>query len=246
MIEIAPAPNLDPELRDRICADAVAFAKAIGYVNAGTVEFLLDERGNHVFIEMNPRIQVEHTVTEEITDVDLVSAQLRIAAGQSLEDIGLSQDSVVPHGAALQCRITTEDPANGFRPDTGRITAYRTPGGAGIRLDRGTTLGSDISAHFDSMLIKLTCRGRDFATAVRRAPSGKAKSDRLLHLAADVDLRSGILAESLAQTHLLQTSDHREALAALLAFQRAAGMEQVSLSLIEEIHRYLVEARGHP
>ncbi|OBJ34196.1 hypothetical protein A5620_22935 [Mycobacterium colombiense] len=123
VVEIAPAPNLDPELRQQICADAVAFARSIGYTCAGTVEFLLDERGNHVFIEMNPRIQVEHTVTEEITDVDLVSAQLRIAGGQSLEDIGLSQDSVVPHGAALQCRITTEDPANGFRPDTGRITA---------------------------------------------------------------------------------------------------------------------------
>lgn len=169
VIEIAPAPNLDPALRERICADAVAFARSIGYICAGTVEFLLDERGNHVFIEMNPRIQVEHTVTEEITDVDLVSAQLRIASGQTLEEIGLSQDSVIPRGAALQCRITTEDPANGFRPDTGRITAYRTPGGAGIRLDGGTTLGAEISAHFDSMLIKLTCRGRDFPTAVRRA-----------------------------------------------------------------------------
>lgn len=169
VIEIAPAPNLDPALRERICADAVAFARSIGYTCAGTVEFLLDERSNHVFIEMNPRIQVEHTVTEEITDVDLVSAQLRIASGQTLEEIGLSQDSVIPRGAAMQCRITTEDPVNGFRPDTGRITAYRTPGGAGIRLDGGTTLGAEISAHFDSMLIKLTCRGRDFPTAVRRA-----------------------------------------------------------------------------
>jgi pyruvate carboxylase len=169
VIELAPAPNLDPALRDRICADAVAFARQIGYSCAGTVEFLLDERGNHVFIEMNPRIQVEHTVTEEITDVDLVSSQLRIAAGQSLADLGLSQESIVPHGAALQCRITTEDPANGFRPDTGRIAAYRSPGGAGIRLDGGTLLGAEVSAHFDSMLVKLTCRGRDFSTAVRRA-----------------------------------------------------------------------------
>ena len=169
VIELAPAPNLDPVLREQMCADAVAFARRIGYSCAGTVEFLLDERGRHVFIEMNPRIQVEHTVTEEITDVDLVSSQLRIAAGESLSDLGLSQDSVVAHGAALQCRITTEDPANGFRPDTGRITAYRTPGGAGIRLDGGTHLGAEVSAHFDSMLVKLTCRGRDFATAVRRA-----------------------------------------------------------------------------
>ncbi|WP_067669504.1 pyruvate carboxylase [Nocardia miyunensis] len=169
VIELAPAPNLDPALRERICADAVAFARQIGYSCAGTVEFLLDERGNHVFIEMNPRIQVEHTVTEEITDVDLVAAQLRIAAGETLESLGLSQDSISIHGAALQCRITTEDPANGFRPDTGRITAYRSPGGSGIRLDGGANLGAEVAAHFDSMLVKLTCRGRDFATAVARA-----------------------------------------------------------------------------
>lgn len=169
VIELAPAPNLSPELRERICADAVAFAREIDYSCAGTVEFLLDERGNHVFIEMNPRIQVEHTVTEEITDVDLVQSQLRIAAGESLDDLGLSQDTVQIRGAALQCRITTEDPANGFRPDTGRITAYRTPGGAGIRLDGGANLGAEIGAYFDSMLVKLTCRGRDFELAVARA-----------------------------------------------------------------------------
>ncbi|MFB7719373.1 pyruvate carboxylase [Nocardia sp. NPDC056100] len=169
VIEMAPAPNLDPELRDRICADAVAFAKEIGYSCAGTVEFLLDERGNHVFIEMNPRIQVEHTVTEEITDVDLVQSQMRIASGESLEDLGLSQESIVIRGAALQCRITTEDPANGFRPDTGRITGYRSPGGAGVRLDGGANVGAEVGAHFDSMLVKLTCRGRDFPTAIARA-----------------------------------------------------------------------------
>ncbi|MGW3543364.1 pyruvate carboxylase [Nocardia niigatensis] len=169
VIELAPAPNLDPALRDRICADAVAFAKEIGYSCAGTVEFLLDERGNHVFIEMNPRIQVEHTVTEEITDVDLVQSQLRIAAGESLADLGLSQDAIHIRGAALQCRITTEDPANGFRPDTGRITGYRSPGGAGVRLDGGANVGAEVGAYFDSMLVKLTCRGRDFDTAVARA-----------------------------------------------------------------------------
>ncbi|WP_237573051.1 pyruvate carboxylase [Mycolicibacterium lacusdiani] len=169
VIELAPAPNLSEELRQRICGDAVAFARQIGYFCAGTVEFLLDERGNHVFIECNPRIQVEHTVTEEITDVDLVGSQLRIAAGESLADLGLSQDTLRVRGAAMQCRITTEDPANGFRPDTGRITGYRSPGGAGIRLDGGTHLGAEIGAHFDSMLVKLTCRGRDFTTAQARA-----------------------------------------------------------------------------
>ncbi|MEO7195857.1 MAG: pyruvate carboxylase [Pseudonocardiaceae bacterium] len=170
IVEVAPAPNLDPELRERICADAVAFARHIDYVNAGTVEFLVDRDGQHVFIEMNPRIQVEHTVTEEITDVDLVGAQLRIAAGETLADLGLCQDEIVPHGAALQCRITTEDPANEFRPDVGTITAYRSAQGAGIRLDGGTLqTGAQVSAYFDSLLVKVTCRGRDFPTAVRRA-----------------------------------------------------------------------------
>jgi len=169
VIELAPAPNLPDELRQKICADAVAFARQINYAYAGTVEFLLDERGDYVFIEMNPRIQVEHTVTEEITDVDLVASQMRIADGETLEDLGLNQDSLTVRGAALQCRITTEDPANGFRPDTGRITGYRSPGGAGIRLDGGSHLGAEISAHFDSMLVKLTCRGRDYSAAVARA-----------------------------------------------------------------------------
>ena len=169
VIELAPAPNLPDELRAKICADAVAFASQIHYSYAGTVEFLLDERGHYVFIEMNPRIQVEHTVTEEITDVDLVASQLRIADGETLEQLGLSQDTLTARGAALQCRITTEDPANGFRPDTGRVTGYRSPGGAGIRLDGGSHLGAEISAHFDSMLVKLTCRGRDFSAAIARA-----------------------------------------------------------------------------
>ena len=173
VIEMAPAPNLDEDIRQALHRDAVAFAKEMGYVNAGTVEFLVDtagERaGQHVFIEMNPRIQVEHTVTEEVTDVDLVGAQLRIAAGATLAELGITQDSLQVRGFAMQCRITTEDPANGFRPDTGTITAYRSAGGSGVRLDGGTIYaGAEISPHFDSMLVKLTCRGRDYATAVRR------------------------------------------------------------------------------
>ncbi len=170
VVEIAPAPHLDPDLRDRMCADAVRFAQEIGYRNAGTVEFLLDPAGNYVFIEMNPRIQVEHTVTEEVTDVDLVQSQMRIASGETLDDLGLSQDELVIRGAALQCRITTEDPANSFRPDTGKITTYRSPGGAGVRIDGGTTYtGAEVSAHFDSMLAKLTCRGRTHELAVQKA-----------------------------------------------------------------------------
>ena len=193
VIELAPAPNLDPQLRERICNDAVAFARTIGYRNAGTVEFLLDKDGNHVFIEMNPRIQVEHTVTEEVTDVDLVQSQLRIAAGETLADLGLSQDRIYLRGAALQCRITTEDPANGFRPDTGMISAYRSPGGSGIRLDGGTAFaGTEISAHFDSMLVKLSCRGRDFATAVGRARRAVAEF-RIRGVATNIPFLQAVL-----------------------------------------------------
>jgi pyruvate carboxylase len=193
VVELAPAPNLDPDLRARMCADAVRFAREIGYVNAGTVEFLLDPAGSYVFIEMNPRIQVEHTVTEEVTDVDLVQAQLRIAAGASLADLGLAQDRIVVRGAALQCRITTEDPARGFLPDTGTITAFRSPGGAGIRLDSGVAYtGAEISGHFDSMITKLTCRGRDFEAAVDRARRAVAEF-RIRGVATNIPFLQAIL-----------------------------------------------------
>ena len=180
VIEIAPAPHLDPTVRDTILSDAVTFARSIGYHNAGTVEFLVDtageRKGQHVFIEMNPRIQVEHTVTEEVTDIDLVQAQMRIASGETLSDIGLHQDTIQTRGFAMQCRITTEDPASDFRPDTGKITTYRSPGGAGVRLDGGTvSQGAQISPYFDSMLAKMTTRGRDFSTAVARARRGLAE-----------------------------------------------------------------------
>ncbi len=194
-----------------MCADAVKFARHIGYRNAGTVEFLLDPDGNYVFIEMNPRIQVEHTVTEEVTDVDLVQSQMRIASGETLADLGLSQDTIVLRGAALQCRITTEDPANNFRPDTGRITTYRSPGGAGIRLDGGTTYtGAEISPHFDSMLAKLTCRGRTYEKAVERARRALAEfrirgvSTNIAFLQAlldDPDFQAGRVTTSFIETH---------------------------------------------
>ena len=197
VIEIAPAPNIDPSLRQALCRDAVRFAESMDYSCAGTVEFLVETEGaragQHVFIEMNPRIQVEHTVTEEITDVDLVQAQLRIASGESLADLDLSQDVVRINGAALQCRITTEDPANGFRPDTGTITAYRSAGGAGVRLDGGTVdTGVEISAHFDSMLVKLTCRGRTFEAAVARARRALAEF-RIRGVATNIPFLQAVL-----------------------------------------------------
>jgi pyruvate carboxylase len=211
VVEIAPAPHLDPDLRDRICADAVRFAREIGYRNAGTVEFLLAQDGSYVFIEMNPRIQVEHTVTEEVTDVDLVQAQLRVASGETLADLGLTQEGIQVRGAALQCRITTEDPANNFRPDTGVITTYRSPGGGGVRLDGGTTYtGAEVSAHFDSMLSKLTCRGRTFELAVQKARRAVAEfrirgvTTNIAFLQAvldDPDFRAGRITTSFIETH---------------------------------------------
>ncbi|MCT1458447.1 pyruvate carboxylase [Aestuariimicrobium sp. p3-SID1156] len=173
VIEMAPARNLDPELRDKLCADAVKFAQSINYSCAGTVEFLVEtagpRAGEYVFIEMNPRIQVEHTVTEEVTDVDLVQAQMRIASGESLADLGLNQDDIQVRGVAIQARITTEDASNGFRPDTGVITAYRSASGAGIRLDGGTVAtGVEVQGYFDSLLVKVTAHARDFDGALNR------------------------------------------------------------------------------
>ena len=217
VVEIAPAPHLSPELRERICADAVRFAEAIGYVNAGTVEFLLDADGNHHFIEMNPRIQVEHTVTEEVADVDLVAAQMRIASGATLADLELSQDSVALHGFAIQCRITTEDPANEFRPDIGMISAYRSASGSGVRLDGGTAYaGAEISAHFDSLLVKVTCRGRDFTTAVRRARRALAEF-RVRGVATNIPFLMALLDEPDFREGRVTTSfiaEHPELLAA--------------------------------
>ena len=210
VVEIAPAPNLDDSIRTALHRHAVAFAESIGYVNAGTVEFLLETAGERageaVFIEMNPRIQVEHTVTEEVTDVDLVQSQMRIAAGETLADLGLTQDRITLHGAALQCRITTEDPAQGFRPDTGRITTYRSPGGGGIRLDGGTTAaGSQVSPHFDSMLAKLTCRGRDFPAAVARARRALAEF-RIRGVSTNIPFLQAVLDDEAFVTGDLSTS----------------------------------------
>ncbi len=169
VIESAPARDLDEEVRRGLLDDAVAFARSIAYTNAGTVEFLLDRSGRYVFIEMNPRIQVEHTITEEITGVDIVAAQLRLAGGATLEELGLRQERIRVDGYAIQTRLTAEDPRNDFRPDTGRVRVYRTPGGAGVRLDDAVYVGAEITPYFDSLLAKVTCRGPDFDTARRRA-----------------------------------------------------------------------------
>ena len=174
VIEFTPALCLTDAQREAICADAIKIAKAVDYRSAGTVEFLLDpSTGKHYFIEMNPRIQVEHTVTEMVTGIDIVQSQILIAEGYALasEEVGIpSQDAIKVTGHAIQCRITTEDPANDFMPDTGTIESYRSPGGFGIRLDGGNGFqGSTITPFYDSLLLKVTAYSRNFEDTRRKA-----------------------------------------------------------------------------
>ena len=165
LVEIAPSLFLDEELRGRMGEAAVRAAKAAGYTNAGTVEFLVDKDRNFYFMEMNTRIQVEHTVTEEVTGVDIVREQIRIAAGLPLP---IRQEDVRWNGYAIECRINAEDPNNDFLPTPGRITAYYSPGGPGVRIDGNVYRGYAVPPYFDSMLAKLTVRGRTWDEAVDR------------------------------------------------------------------------------
>ena len=172
VIEIAPSLVLTDEKRKEICEDAIKIAKEVGYRGAGTLEFLVDKDFNHYFIEMNPRVQVEHTITEMVTGVDIVQSQILIAEGYRLdsEEVNLKQEEIDPRGYAIQCRITTEDPSNNFSPDTGKIDVYRTSSGFGIRLDGGNGFsGSVISPYYDSLLVKTTAYSRTFDDAVRKA-----------------------------------------------------------------------------
>ncbi|KAF8428164.1 carbamoyl-phosphate synthase L chain, ATP binding domain-containing protein [Tirmania nivea] len=169
VVEIAPAKDLPAEVRQAILDDAVRLAKSVKYRNAGTAEFLVDQQNRYYFIEINPRIQVEHTITEEITGIDIVAAQIQIAAGASLEQLGLTQDRISTRGFAIQCRITTEDASKGFQPDTGKIEVYRSAGGNGVRLDGGNGFaGAIITPHYDSMLVKCTCHGSTYEIARRK------------------------------------------------------------------------------
>ncbi|MGO2638505.1 MAG: pyruvate carboxylase [Enterococcus viikkiensis] len=170
VVEVAPCVSLNEEQREKICQAAVQLMKHVGYVNAGTVEFLVE--GDHFyFIEVNPRVQVEHTITELITGVDIVTSQLLIAQGKDLhKEIGLpEQDKIQMSGAAIQCRVTTEDPLNGFMPDTGKIDTYRSPGGFGVRLDVGNAYaGASVTPYFDSLLVKVCTHALTFDQAIEK------------------------------------------------------------------------------
>ena len=173
VIEIAPALSLTEEKRVQICTDALKIATSVGYRSAGTLEFLVDKNGNHYFIEMNPRVQVEHTITEMVTGIDIVQSQILIAEGFKLDskEVGISsQEDIKPRGYAIQCRVTTEDPSNNFSPDTGKIDVYRSGSGFGIRLDGGNGYsGAVISPYYDSLLVKSTAYSRTFEDTVRKS-----------------------------------------------------------------------------
>lgn len=204
VIEFTPAFSLSEEKRQAICADAIKIAKAVNYRNAGTVEFLVDMHGNHYFIEMNPRIQVEHTITEMTTGIDLVQTQILVAEGWSLDSEVINipnQESIQSKGYAIQCRVTTEDPTNNFAPDTGKIDNYRSGGGLGVRLDAGNVfVGSEISPYYDSLLVKSTCHARFFQDAINKSIRAikellitgvKTNVDFLINVLNHEDFRAG-------------------------------------------------------
>ncbi|MDD2710928.1 MAG: acetyl-CoA carboxylase biotin carboxylase subunit [Verrucomicrobiae bacterium] len=165
LIEECPSPLLTPDLRKRMGKAAVRLAENIGYGSAGTMEFLVDNKGNFYFLEMNTRIQVEHTVTEEVYDVDLVKLQIRMAAGEKLP---FSQGDIAPHGHAIECRINAEDPANNFRPCPGSVELFHPPGGHGVRIDSHVYSGYIIPSNYDSMIGKLVTYGHDRIEALDR------------------------------------------------------------------------------
>lgn len=177
VVEVAPAVSLDPRIRAELAEAAVSLARAAGYYNAGTVEFLVDaDSGSWYFIEVNPRIQVEHTVTEMVTGIDLVRCQIQVAQGLALHDAEMNlpaQAGIPLYGYALQCRITTEDPGNSFVPDYGKLSTYRSPAGFGLRLDGGSAYGGAvITPYYDSLLVKMTAWGREFRHACQRMDRG--------------------------------------------------------------------------
>ncbi|MBL0105108.1 MAG: pyruvate carboxylase [Bacteroidetes bacterium] len=243
VVEMAPAPSLKPETKTKLYNYALAIAKYVHYNNAGTVEFLVDKDENVFFIEVNPRIQVEHTVTEEVTGIDLVRSQILIADGDRLDSprIGIpSQEYLKCHGVAIQCRITTEDPQNDFKPDYGTIIAYRHAGGYGIRLDEGSSYqGVKVSPFFDSMLVKITAKGRTLHGA----------QQRLLRALREFRIR-GVKTNILFLENVLMHPDFEKGQATVRFIEKNPGLFQFQIRQDRgtKILRYMAEVmvNGHP
>jgi acetyl-CoA carboxylase biotin carboxylase subunit len=196
LIEEAPSPAVDSAQRTELCEKAAAASAAIGYAGAGTIEFLRDERGRFFFMEMNTRLQVEHTITEQVTGIDIVAAQLGIAANRSLASLGIEQGSIALKGNAIECRINAEDPSQAFRPTPGRLKSFDFPLDAGpgkVRLDTHLAADETVSPHYDSLLAKVIAHGQSRAEAIetmRRALEGA----RVAGVATTIPLHLAVLA----------------------------------------------------
>ncbi len=208
LIEIAPSLLLDDALRERMGQAALAAARSVNYVSAGTVEFLVDADRNFYFLEMNTRIQVEHTVTEEVSGIDIVKEMIRIAAGRTIHD---RQEDIFLRGHAIECRINAEDPKNNFMPTPGEITGYYSPGGIGVRIDGNIYKGYVVPPYYDPLLAKLTVRAKTWNGAVRRMSRAldeyvirgvKTTIPFLKQVMEDVDFQSGAFDTSYIETHL--------------------------------------------
>jgi propionyl-CoA carboxylase alpha chain/3-methylcrotonyl-CoA carboxylase alpha subunit/acetyl-CoA/propionyl-CoA carboxylase biotin carboxyl carrier protein len=211
LIEESPSPTLDSTLRERICNEAVGIASAAGYVNAGTVEFIMDRSGEFFFLEMNTRLQVEHPVTELVTGIDLVAEQLRVAAGQVLR---FSQEEIQRRGWAIECRICAEDAGSDFLPAIGSLHRVRVPEGPGLRFDGGVVAGQAVSADFDPMLAKLIAHGVDRDEAISRARQG-LRDTVLLGVTHNASYLERVLAHPAfveGKTHTGFLAEHREEL----------------------------------
>ncbi len=238
VVEVAPAMHLNPIIRKELCDAAVTLAKGIGYDNAGTVEFLYDmDQDDWFFIEMNPRIQVEHTVTECVTGIDLVRSQILVAAGEPLfgEEIAIPKQEDMPCiGFAIQCRITTEDPEKSFAPDYGRILNYRSAAGFGIRLDAASgDAGSVVTPYYDSMLVKLTAMGRDFPMACQRMDRA-LREFRIRGVKTNIPFLENVIADETfragqAHTKLIDTKPE------LFQFKRRRDRATRTLSYLSDI-----------
>jgi 3-methylcrotonyl-CoA carboxylase alpha subunit len=223
VIEESPSVALTPELRAEMGEAAVRAAQAVGYVNAGTVEFLLDRSGAYYFLEMNTRLQVEHPVTESVMGVDLVRHQLAIAAGERLM---LRQEDIRPRGHAIEARVYAEDPANGYLPSTGRVLVFASPEGAGVRVDAGVAAGDDVPMHYDPMLAKLIVSGEDRVAAIDRLQRALASfgvlgvatnTPLLAAIASDADFQAGKTDTSFLDRHDFQLAVAHETPARVIA-----------------------------
>jgi len=253
VVEIAPAWNLAPELRKQMQDDALRLVKGANYLNAGTVEFLVEPDGKYYFIEVNPRIQVEHTVTEQVTGIDLVQAQMRIAGGATFEEIGLVQENIHATGIAMQCRITTENAERNFAPDTGTLSVYRHSAGFGMRMDGIGYSGMVVQPYYDSLLVKYTASGGNWEEVVRRMKRALQEA-RIRGVKTNIPFLLNVLSHPVFEAGVVTTSfidENPELLkitGATWDFKSGEQSDQTSVFQVERLMRYLanVAVNGHP